>query len=138
MGRIIALDYGSKRTGIAVTDPLKIIANGLLTVETKNIFLFLKEYFEKEAVDCIVVGVAKRMNNMDSNIEKEILPFIEQVKNKFPGIKIDRHDERFTSKMALRTMIDGGLRKKARQNKALVDRISATIILQSYLERKIQ
>lgn len=136
MARIMAIDYGSKRTGIAVTDPLQIIATGLTTVHSKDVIDFLKKYMEKEEVSCIVVGEPKRMNNEPSESARFIEPFVVHLKRSFPGIKIDRMDERFTSKMAFQTMIDGGLKKKARQDKELVDQVSATIILQSYLNKK--
>jgi len=136
MGRILAIDYGRKRVGIAVTDKLKIIANALTTVHSKDIMQFLKDYLSKEKVECIVVGLPKQMSGEASESEKYITPFVKQLQKEFPGIPIDRYDERFTSKMAFQTMIDSGLKKKDRQNKALVDSISATIILQSYLESK--
>jgi putative Holliday junction resolvase len=133
MARIMAIDYGSKRVGIAVTDPEQIIATGLTTVPSKDVIDFLKKYVEKEAVTCIVVGEPKRMNNEPSESARFIEPFVMHLKRTFPDIKIERMDERFTSKMAFQTMIDSGLKKKARQNKELVDEISATIILQSFL-----
>ena len=136
MARIMAIDYGSKRVGIAVTDSLQLIANGLTTVHSKDLIDFLKTYMEKEDVECIVVGEPKRMNNEPSDSARFIEPFVVHLKRTFPKIKVERMDERFTSKMAFQTMIDGGLKKKARQNKALVDEISATIILQSFMERK--
>ncbi len=135
MARIMAIDYGSKRVGLAVTDPMQIIATGLTTVHSKDLIDFLKKYFEKEAVECIVVGEPKRMNNQASDSARFIEPFVVHLKRTFPQIKLERIDERFTSKMAFQTMIDGGLKKKDRQNKELVDEISATIILQSYLEQ---
>lgn len=135
MARIMAIDYGSKRTGIAVTDPLQIIATGLITVHSKDIIDFLKKYMEKEEVSCIVVGEPKRMNNEPSDAARFIEPFVVHLKRSFPGIKVERMDERFTSKMAFQTMIDGGLKKKDRQDKELVDQISATIILQSYMSK---
>jgi len=135
MSRILAIDYGSKRVGIAVTDNLKMIANGLTTVHSKDVISFLKNYFEKEIVDCIVVGNPKQMNNQPSESAPLVEAFIKNLKKKFPNIPIEKMDERWTSKMALQTMIDGGLRKKARQNKFLIDEISATIILQNYLEK---
>jgi putative Holliday junction resolvase len=136
MGRILAIDYGEKRCGIAVTDSFKMIANALQTVETKELMTFLKNYFQKENVEILVVGEPKRMSNEPSSIAPKIEKFIQDFKNQFPDIKVERVDERFTSKMAFQTMIDAGLKKKDRQNKALVDSISATIILQSYLESK--
>lgn len=136
MGRILALDFGKKRTGIAVTDELQIIASGLTTVNTEDVISFLKEYTVKENVDLFIVGKPKQMNNTDSESEALILPFIEKLAKNIPTIPIERIDERFTSKMAFQTMIDGGLKKKQRRNKALIDEISATIILQSYLYNK--
>ncbi len=136
MGRILAIDYGRKRVGIAVTDELKMIANSLTTVHSKDIITFLKDYTEKESVECFVIGEPKQMNGKLSESEKFIKPFIKLLKKKFPDIKIERFDERFTSKIAVRTMIDAGIKKKDRQNKALIDSISATLILQSYLESK--
>ncbi len=132
MAKILAIDYGKKRTGIAVTDDLQIIASGLTTVETKNLIPFLQDYTKKEAVELFVIGEPKQMNNQVSQSEALILPFIEKLKKKI-NIPIQRVDERFTSKMAVQTMIDSGLSKKKRQNKALVDQISATIILQTFL-----
>lgn len=136
MARIMAIDYGSKRVGIAVTDPLQIIAGGLTTVHSSELMDFLKGYIEKEEVECIVVGEPKRMDNSPSDSARFIEPFVVHLKRSFPAVKIERMDERFTSKMAFQTMIDSGLKKKDRQNKELVDEISATIILQSYMERK--
>jgi len=133
MGRILALDYGKKRTGIAVTDVMQIIASGLTTVDTKTVFVFLEDYLKKEEVDLFIVGLPKQMNYQDSESEVLIKPFLEKLEAKFPNIPIRRVDERFTSKMASQTMIDSGLSKKQRKNKALLDEISATIILQSYL-----
>ncbi len=133
MARIMALDYGSKRVGIAVTDAQQLIANGLTTVHSQDIIAFLKKYTETESVETIVVGEPKQMNNMASESARFIDPFVVHLKRTFPLIKIERLDERFTSKMAFKTMIDAGLKKKARQNKALVDQISATILLQDYL-----
>lgn len=136
MGRILAIDYGKKRTGIAVTDILQMIANGLTTVATPELMDFILNYVEKESVERIVVGHPKQMNNEESENMKRIVPFVNQLKKKLPYIPIEYVDERFTSVLAHQTMIEGGLKKKARQNKALVDEISATIILQSYLESK--
>ena len=136
MGRILAIDYGTKRVGLAVTDPLKMLANGLTTVHSKDVIDFLKDYVSKEDVECIVVGEPKHMNNEYSQAEVHIKPFVKKLKKEFPDIPIERYDERFTSKMAFQTMIDGGLKKKARRDKALVDKISATLILQSYLESR--
>ena len=136
LARVLALDYGEKRTGIAVTDELQIIASGLTTVETKKIFSFLTQYLKKEKVELFIVGEPKQMNNAESESEQFIKPFIEKLHLTFPKIPIKRIDERFTSKMAFQTMIDSGLKKKQRRNKALIDEISATIILQTYLEQK--
>ncbi len=136
MGRILAIDYGTKRTGIAVTDALQIIASGLTTVNTKELLKFLKDYTNKEAVELFLVGEPKQMNNTASESEVHILPFIDNLKKEFPNIPIERVDERFTSKMAFQTMIDSGLKKNQRKNKALIDEISATLILQSYLYSK--
>ncbi len=135
MARIMAIDYGSKRVGLAVTDALQIIATGLTTVHSKDLIDFLKKYIEKEEVECIVVGEPKRLNNEPSDSSRFIEPFVIHLKRTFPTIKVERMDERFTSKMAFQTMIDSGLKKKARQNKELVDEISATIILQSYMNK---
>lgn len=136
MGRIIALDYGRKRTGIAATDPLQIIANSVTTVASSEVLNFLLNYTRNEIVDAFVVGYPRQMNNQPSEAVKFIDPFIVQLKKTFPGKEIVLMDERFTSKIAIQTMIDGGVKKKDRQNKALIDSISATIILQSYLEQK--
>lgn len=133
MGRLIAIDYGTKRTGIAVTDELRIIASGLTTVNTRELIAFLKTYTSKEVVDEIVVGLPKQMNNTDSESETFIQKFLVKLNKELPNIPVKRIDERFTSKMAFQTMIDGGLSKKQRKNKALVDEISATLILQSYI-----
>ena len=136
LSRILAIDYGVKRTGIAVTDELQIIASGLTTVDTKKIFSFLMEYLKNENVELIVVGEPKQLNNKESESAKFINPFVDKLALTFPKIPIKRVDERFTSKMAFQSMIDSGLKKKQRQNKALIDEISATIILQSYLSNK--
>jgi putative Holliday junction resolvase len=136
LGRILAIDYGKKRTGIAVTDEMQIIASGLTTVSTDDIFVFLKKYVSEEKVALFIVGKPKQMDNTDSESEALILPFLEKLSKEIPQIEVKRIDERFTSKMAFQTMIDGGLRKNQRKNKALVDEISATIILQSYLYHK--
>ncbi len=133
MARILALDYGTKRTGIAVTDELQIIASGLATVPTHELLPYLDQYFKVENVELVLVGEPKQMNNTASQSEEAILEFLKKFKEKFPQMETKRVDERFTSKMAVRTMLDSGLKKKKRQNKALLDEISATIILQSYL-----
>ena len=136
MGRILAIDYGRKRVGIAVTDPLQIIATRLTTVATHEIWLFLKEYFSKENVEKVIVGYPMQMNNQPSEAVKYINPFLQKFQKDYPDMLLEQVDERFTSKMAFQTMIDAGLRKKDRQNKATIDGVSATIILQSYLEQK--
>ena len=134
MGRILAIDYGRKRVGLAVTDPLQIIANGLETVPANEVLAYLKQYFAKEQVDKIVIGLPKQMNGEESESMKYIRPFVVQLQSTFPSMEIVYVDERFTSVLAHKAMLDGGLKKKARQDKAMVDKISATIILQSYLE----
>ena len=136
MGRIIAIDYGQKRVGIAATDELKIIANGITTVRSVDIWRFLDKYIKENEVEIIVVGEPKDMMNKPSDATKFIDPFVQKLKKKYAQIKIDRFDERFTSKMAFEAMIEGGLRKMKRQDKALVDKISATLLLQSYLSAK--
>ena len=136
MSRILAIDYGRKRTGIAVTDPMQIIANGLTTVPTHELMDFLLKYVAQEKVERIVVGHPKQMNNEDSENMKYIKPFVAQLKKKLPDMPVELVDERVTSVLAHQAMLDGGLKKKARQDKALVDEISATIILQSYLESR--
>lgn len=134
-GRILAFDFGKKRTGIAVTDDFQLIASGLTTIETKELFSFLDAYLKGENVSLFVVGEPKQMDYTESESEILIQEFLLKLTNKFPEIEIKRVDERFTSKMAFQTMIDSGLKKKQRQNKALIDEISATIILQTYLEQ---
>lgn len=136
MGRILAIDFGRKRVGLAVTDPEQIIANRLTTVSTHTIWEFLKEYFQKESVETVVVGYPKQMNNEASDAVRYINPFLKKFQKIYPDLKLEITDERFTSKIAFQTMIDGGLKKQKRQNKAMVDAISATIILQGYLEQK--
>lgn len=133
MGRILALDFGQKRTGVAITDELQIIASGLTTIATVELISFLKEYVSKENIELFLVGEPKQMNYKASDSEVIIKPFLKKLEKEFPNIQIKRVDERFTSKMAFQTMIDSGLKKGKRKNKALVDEISATIILQSYL-----
>ena len=137
VGRILAIDYGKKRVGIAVTDPLQIIANRLTTVPTHEIWVFLKEYFSKENVEKVIVGYPMQMNNQPSEAVKYINPFLRKFQKDYPDMPLEQVDERFTSKMAFQTMIDAGLKKKDRQNKETIDAVSATIILQSYLEQKI-
>ena len=136
MARILAIDYGMKRTGLAVTDALQIIASGLTTVNTNELLPFLKDYISKEPVELFIVGEPKQMDNTASESETLIAPFLKKLEQQFPHIPIQRVDERFTSKMAFQTMIDSGLKKNQRKNKALVDEISATLILQSYLYSK--
>jgi len=130
----LALDIGRKRTGVAATDPLRIIANGIGTIPTHTVVDFITEYLKKESVDIIVIGYPKQMNNQLSEAVTYIQPVINRIKKVFPSITVELVDERFTSKLAFQTMIDGGVKKMDRQNKALVDTISATIILQSYME----
>lgn len=136
LGRILALDYGKVRTGVAVTDELKLIASGYGTIATKTLFSFLQEYFDKEQVECVVVGLPKQMNGQASESEELILPFLKKFGTTFPNMKVERQDERFTSKMAVRSMVQAGVKKKKRQDKALVDEISATLILQGYLNSR--
>jgi putative Holliday junction resolvase len=136
MSRIVAIDYGSKRTGIAITDEMQLIASGLTTVDTKHLIAFLKTYVSQEKVELFLVGEPKQMDNTPSESEVLIIKFLEKLGNALPDIPVKRVDERFTSKMAFQTMIDSGLNKKQRKNKALVDEISATLILQSYLYSK--
>lgn len=134
MGRWLAIDYGSKRTGLAVTDPLKLIANGLATVPTHQLLSYLQEYLRKEEIEKFVVGKPMTLRNQPSDNMKNVEQGVKMLRKHFPLIPIEMVDERFTSSIAHRAMIDGGLKKKDRQNKALVDEISAVIILQSYME----
>ena len=134
--RLLAIDYGQKRTGIAVTDELQIIASGLTTIPSETAITFLQDYFAKERVEKVLVGEPKQMNNEPSQSAGFIDAFVEKFKTAFPEMAVERVDERFTSKMAFRTMIDSGLKKKQRQDKGLIDEISATIMLQDYLLRK--
>ena len=136
MGRILAIDYGKKRTGLAVTDPARIIANGLTTVDTAKLWDYLADYVSREAVDKIVVGMPVQMNGQPSENQRNIIPFLNRWRKNYPAIPVVEYDERFTSVMAHRTMIDAGLGKMARRNKALVDEVSATIILQGWMGRK--
>ena len=135
MPRILAIDYGQKRTGIAITDELQIIASGLTTIASETAIDFLKKYFEKENVCKVLIGKPKQMNGEPSQSTEIIELFVTKFKKAFPNMELIRVDERFTSKMAFQTMIDSGLKKKQRQNKALIDEISATIMLQDYLTR---
>ena len=137
MPRILAIDYGIKRTGIAVTDELQIIASGLTTVPSETAIAFLKDYFLKENVAKVLIGEPKQMDGTPSESTPIIEKFVTDFKTAFPEMQIVRVDERFTSKMAFQTMIDSGLKKKQRQNKGLVDEIAATILLQDYLNRKM-
>jgi len=136
MARILSIDYGLKRTGIAVTDDFQIIASGLTTISSTDIIPFLKTYFSKENVETVIIGEPKQMNGLPSESTEIIEKFIAQFHTEFPNMKIERVDERFTSKMAFQTMIDSGLKKKQRQNKGLIDEIAATILLQDYLNYK--
>lgn len=134
MARILAIDYGTKRVGIAVSDELQLIASGLITVAEGELLPFLRDYISKESVGTLVIGEPKHLDNRPADIEEKILKLVKKLEKQFTEIPIHRVDERFTSKMAFQTMIDSGLKKKARQNKALIDEISATIILQSYMD----
>ncbi len=136
MGRILAFDYGKKRIGVAVTDPFQIIANGLTTVPSAQIYTFIGDYLSHEEVESFVVGHARQVSGDDSDSMKQIRPFVRSLQNKYPHIPVYMVDERFTSQLAFRAMVDGGLKKMQRQNKPLVDKISATIILQTFLEQK--
>jgi len=136
LARIIGIDYGLKRTGIAVSDPLNIGASGLTTVSTYEVLTFLEEYFSKEKVECIVVGMPLKMNNKGSESLQYVKQFIVALGRKFPGMRIELMDERFTSKMAVRAMIEGGMKKSERRKKENIDRISAAIILQSFLDKE--
>lgn len=135
MARILSIDYGKKRTGIAVTDPLKIIATGLTTIETPKLVAFLKDYFSKEQVEEVIIGMPTNMDDSDTHATPLVRKFLEQFKKNFPATPISEVDERFTSKMATQAMLEMGLKKKQRQNKALVDEIAATIMLQEYLNK---
>ena len=138
MARILAIDYGLKRTGLAVTDPLQIIANGLTTVESPKLIGYLKEYFKNEQVEMMIVGDPKNWDDTDTHATPLVKKIVEKLKKEFPAIPITMVDERFTSKMASRAMIDMGMKKKQRRNKALIDEIAATILLQEYLERSVR
>ena len=134
MGRILSIDYGTKRTGLAVTDPLRIIANALETVETKQLEKYLADYFSKNDVDIIVLGKPSQMNGQPSETMRYIEPLAGRLRHAYPDKQVVLYDERFTSVLAHRTILDSGIGKMARRDKALVDRISATIILQSYMD----
>lgn len=134
MGRLLAIDYGTKRTGIAVSDQLKIIANGLTTIPTHTLFDFLSDYFIKEDVERVIIGLPKKVNNEPSQNMLHIKPFVEKFKKLYPLLPIEYYDERFTSIIAQQTILEGGIKKKDRQDKSLIDKVSATIILQDYME----
>lgn len=136
MARILSIDYGKKRTGLAVTDPLQLIAGGLATVSTSQLLDFLRSYFQKESVECVVVGEPRQTNGQPSENMARVKAFVGRFKKEFPDIPVEMYDERFTSTLAHHAMLDAGLGKKARQDKALVDEISATIILQSFMESR--
>lgn len=136
MGRLLSIDYGQKRVGIAVSDSLQIIANGLTTVPTQELFVFLKTYFTKESVEKVIVGKPMQTNGQPSENLQRVCAFVVKFQKQFPNIPVEWYDERYTSTMAHQAMLDGGLKKKARQNKALVDEISATIILRDYMESR--
>jgi putative Holliday junction resolvase len=135
MARILSIDYGQKRTGLAVTDPLQLIATPLATVATAEVLKYLCGYSEKETIECFVVGYPKNMDNTPSEAVRYIDPFVRRLRQQFPDIPIMQEDERFTSKIALRAMIDGGVKKMDRRDKGMIDRVSAVIILQAYLDR---
>ena len=136
MARLLAIDYGKKRTGIAVSDEMQIIAGGLTTVATVDLVDFILDYVKREPVERIVVGLPKQMNNEPSENMRRVDPFVNRLRKLLPDIPVDYHDERFTSVLAQRTIIEAGIKKMARRNKELVDEVSATIILQSYMESR--
>jgi putative Holliday junction resolvase len=136
MGRILAIDYGSKRVGLAVTDPLQIIASPLETVHSKDVIRFLKDYDRDEGIECLVLGMPKNLNNKDTNATGQVRQFHNLLRKNFPEKAVYLHDERFTSQMAMNAMIAGGVKKKDRRDKGNIDKVSAAIILQSYLESK--
>lgn len=136
MPRLLAIDYGQKRTGLAVSDEMQIIAGGLTTVPTAALIDFLLDYVKREPVERIIVGLPKQMNNEPSENMRRITPFVNRLRKLLPDIPVEFHDERFTSVLAQRTIIEAGIKKMARRNKELVDEVSATIILQSYMESK--
>lgn len=136
MARLLAIDYGKKRTGLAVSDEMQIIAGGLTTVSTTELLDFLLDYVKREPVERIVVGLPKQMNNEPSENMRRITPFVNRLRKVLPDIPVEFHDERFTSVLAQRTIIEAGIKKMARRNKELVDEVSATIILQSYMESR--
>ena len=136
MSRVLAIDYGQKRVGIAITDEEQIIASALTTLNSKDVIPFLKDYLDKEVVVCFVVGLAKNLDDTPSESARFIEPFVRRLKDAFPEVSIERVDERFTSKMAFQTMIDAGVKQRKRRDKGLVDKISATLILQSFLDAR--
>ena len=136
MARILAIDYGKKRTGIAVTDPLQIIATGLTTIESPQLIAFLQTYMAKESVEKIIIGDPRNLDDSDTHATPLVLKIIEKIKKTFPAIPVETVDERYTSKMAKQAMLDMGMKKKQRRDKAVVDQIAATIILQEYLQGK--
>ena len=136
MSRVLAIDYGQKRVGIAITDEEQIIASALTTLNSKDVIPFLKDYLDKEVVECFVVGLAKNLDDTPSESARFIEPFVRRLKDAFPEFSIERVDERFTSKMAFQTMIDAGVKQRKRRDKGLVDKISATLILQSFLDAR--
>ena len=137
MGIILAIDFGEKRTGIAATDPMQMIASGLTTLATNEVIPFLVDYCQKNKVAACVIGEPKQMDNSPSQVEPQIKRFITQLEKALPGLAIERHDERFTSKMAFQSMLAGGLKKEQRKNKGLIDKISAPLLLQSYLDASL-
>jgi len=138
MSIILGIDYGVKRTGLAVTDPLKIIASSLRTIETKFVLDYLFDFYSKNEIDMVVIGLPRQKDNTDSLVEKKIKKFIYNLKKRIPDINIDRYDERYTSKIAMKTIIESGVRKKKRKDKGLIDAISATILLQSYINYRLK
>jgi putative Holliday junction resolvase len=134
--RIMAIDYGKKRTGIAVTDPLQIIAQGLTTVDTHMALVFLREYMGKEPVELILVGEPRNLDDTPTDATEGALAFVKKLKRHFPQVRVETVDERFSSKMAVRAMIDMGMKKKDRQKKGLIDEIAATMLLQEYLQQR--
>ena len=136
MGRVLAIDYGVRRTGLAVTDPLQIIPGGLTTVETPKLLQFLKDYLSREPVERCVVGLPKQTNGRNSDNLPRVMAFVEQLQKAFPAVPVDMWDERYTSVLAQQTILQSGIGKMARRNKALIDEVSATIILQGWMERK--
>jgi putative Holliday junction resolvase len=136
MARILSIDYGKKRTGIAVTDPLQIIANGLCTVDTKELIPFLKKYMQQEQVELIIIGEPKNLDDSDTHATPLVRKCIEELRKHFPAVPVKKVDERYTSKLAVQSMVESGMKKKDRRNKKLIDEIAATIILQQYMQDK--